>query len=132
MPSEITHTDLQPTIDLTMGVHGRDLGHVAEDVQKVVGQVRRAAARRRLDAVRPGRPARRTMEGRTIALSGEYQKMQTTFRFQAMGMAMAIVLIYFLMVALFKSYVTPARRSLGRADRARGGGPRAVTSQGRR
>ena len=38
---------------------------------------------------------------------GEYQKMQQTFRFQAMGMAGAVLMIYFLMVALFRSYLTP-------------------------
>src|SRR6185436_14293849 len=38
VPAEITHTNLQPTIDLTMGVHGRDLGHVAVDVAAVVAK----------------------------------------------------------------------------------------------
>ena len=47
------------------------------------------------------------MEGARIVLAGEYQKMQQTFRFQAMGMAGAVLLIYFLMVALFRSYLTP-------------------------
>ena len=47
------------------------------------------------------------MEGARIVLAGEYEKMQQTFRFQAMGMAGAVLLIYFLLVALFRSYVTP-------------------------
>ena len=47
------------------------------------------------------------MEGAKLILSGEYQKMQDTFRYQAMGMAGAVLLIYFLMVALFRSYITP-------------------------
>ena len=47
------------------------------------------------------------MEGARIVLAGEYQKMQQTFRFQAMGMVGAVLLIYFLMVALFRSYLTP-------------------------
>ena len=37
VPTEITHNNLQSTIDLTMGVYGRDLGHVADDVTPVVG-----------------------------------------------------------------------------------------------
>jgi multidrug efflux pump subunit AcrB len=49
---------------------------------------------------------KKPMEG-AHHLSGEYQKMQDTFRFQAMGMIGAVLLIYFLMVALFKSYLTP-------------------------
>ena len=38
MPTEITHNNLQSTIDLTMGVSGRDLGHVADDVARVVAR----------------------------------------------------------------------------------------------
>ena len=38
VPTEITHNNLQATIDLTMGVQGRDLGHVADDVARVVGE----------------------------------------------------------------------------------------------
>ena len=34
VPAEVIHTNLQPTMDLTMGVHGRDLGHVAADVSR--------------------------------------------------------------------------------------------------
>ncbi len=38
VPAEVTHANLQPTIDLTMGVQGRDLGHVAVDVAKIVAE----------------------------------------------------------------------------------------------
>ncbi len=38
VPTEITHNNLQSTIDLTMGVSGRDLGHVADDVARVVAR----------------------------------------------------------------------------------------------
>jgi multidrug efflux pump subunit AcrB len=108
VPSEVTHVNLQPTVDLTMGVHGRDLGHVADDVTKVLA---------RFGVPRPdggwtpydpdAEPNSRLMEGSRIVLSGEYQKMLDTFRFQALGMAAAVILVYFLMVALFRSYVTP-------------------------
>src|SRR5207302_2402720 len=36
VPTEVTHNNIQPSIDLTMGVSGRDLGHVADDVRRVV------------------------------------------------------------------------------------------------
>jgi len=39
VPAEITHATLQPTIDLTMGVHGRDLGHVAHSDGQTRGSV---------------------------------------------------------------------------------------------
>src|SRR6185295_6086352 len=38
VPAEVNHTNLQATIDLTMGVHERDLGHVADDVSRVVAR----------------------------------------------------------------------------------------------
>ena len=53
VPAEITHANLQPTIDLTMGVHGRDLGHVADDVDAVVANFGVAKRTRRVGAVRP-------------------------------------------------------------------------------
>jgi hypothetical protein len=45
--------------------------------------------------------------GARIVVVGEYEKMQQTFRLQALEMAGAVLLIYFLMGALFRSYVTP-------------------------
>ncbi len=36
--TEVTHYNIQPTIELTMGVEGRDLGHVSDDVAKVLGE----------------------------------------------------------------------------------------------
>lgn len=107
VPSEIVHTNLLPTIDLTMGVSGRDLGHVAEEVQAAVshfGEKRDDGSWVPFD---PDSKEHKTLEGSQIILSGEYQKMQDTFKNQAIGMILAITLIYFLMVALFKSYVTP-------------------------
>jgi multidrug efflux pump subunit AcrB len=119
-PSEVVHTNLQPTIDLTMGVAGRDLGHVAADVSAIVarhGQMRKrelkiAGFRFTVDegtwtAFDPDAPEHKLMEGARISLSGEYQKMQTMFLYQAGGMAAAVVLIYFLLVALFRSYIVP-------------------------
>jgi multidrug efflux pump subunit AcrB len=107
VPAEVVHTDMQPTMNLTMGVHGRDLGHVAADVERVVaryGEVREDGGWTPYD---PDSKEQKPMQGAKLTLSGEYQKMRATFRFQAMGMIGAIVLIYFLMVALFRSYVTP-------------------------
>ena len=108
VPSEIVHTNLQPTIDLTMGVAGRDLGHVADEVSAAVAKYGKVRADGGWTPYDPATPDRQEpMEGAKVTLSGEYQKMQTTFVYQALGMAAAVLLIYFLMVALFKSYVTP-------------------------
>jgi multidrug efflux pump subunit AcrB len=107
VPSEVVHTDLQATIDLTLGVQGRDLGHVADDVTEVVSKFGKSRENGGWSPFDPDATDHRTMEGAKIVISGEYQKMNDTFRFQAFGMIGAIVLIYFLMVALFKSYITP-------------------------
>ena len=105
VPAEVTHTNLQPTIDLTMSVAGRDLGHVADDVSRIVDRYGLPAGR---DAWIPTDPdTGEPMTGSRIALSGEYQRMQDTFRNLGLGLVLATLLIYFLMVALFKSYVTP-------------------------
>ena len=87
MPTEVTHYNIQPTIDLTMGVHGRDLGHVSDDVARVLDDVRRAE---QPDgswvAVRPGGTAKKPLEGTKIVLSGEYARMQDTFRNLGVGL----------------------------------------------
>jgi multidrug efflux pump subunit AcrB len=107
VPTEVTHQNIQPTIDLTMGVHGRDLGHVSDDVTRVVDQF---GARQPDGSWRPYDPSssrKQTLEGSKIVLSGEYARMQDTFRNLGFGLIGASVLIYFLMVGLDKSWVVP-------------------------
>ena len=36
MATEVTHYNIQPTIEVTLGVYGRDLGHVSDDVSQVL------------------------------------------------------------------------------------------------
>jgi multidrug efflux pump subunit AcrB len=107
VPAEINHTNLQPTMDLTMSVQGRDLGHVAEEVSQIVATFGNPRPDGGWSPFDPTRQDKVVMEGSRIMLAGEYQKMEQTFRFQAMGMAGAVLLIFFLMVALFRSYLTP-------------------------
>jgi multidrug efflux pump subunit AcrB len=109
VPTEITHNNLQATIDLTMGVYGRDLGHVAADVARMVD---RFGALQPSGVWFPYEPSnasgkRALIKGATIELSGEYSRMQETFRSLGFGLILATLLIYFLMAALFKSYLTP-------------------------
>ncbi len=125
VPAEVTHTNLAATIDLTMSVSGRDLGHVSEDVTAVIQRFGRPLREER-KWMPKGMPesyrfaekkgewapykldgSGETIGGSKITLSGEYSKMQDTFISLAIGLAVASVLIYFLMVALFKSWMTP-------------------------
>ncbi len=109
VPTEVTHNNLRATIDLTMGVSGRDLGHVADDVARVVARFGAANPDGSWVPYDPtDRSAnRRLIKGSTIELSGEYSRMQETFRSLGFGLVLASLLIYFLMAALFKSYITP-------------------------
>jgi multidrug efflux pump subunit AcrB len=109
VPTEITHTNLQSTIDITMGVQGRDLGHVADDVTEVVARFGEAQPNGSWIPYDPAAKGadRKPIKGAMIELSGEYSRMQETFRNLAIGLVLASMLIYFLMAALFKSYITP-------------------------
>ncbi|HYT87437.1 MAG TPA: efflux RND transporter permease subunit [Gemmataceae bacterium] len=107
VPAEITHTTLQPTIDLTMGVHGRDLGHVADDVAAVIDKFGIPKGRGSWIPYDPSAGNRTPLTGSRIVLSGEYARMQDTFRNLGVGLVVATLLVYFLMVALFMSWVTP-------------------------
>ncbi|MES1213778.1 MAG: efflux RND transporter permease subunit, partial [Singulisphaera sp.] len=54
----------------------------------------------------PADPSK-TLAGSKITLSGEYARMQDTFRNLSVGLILASVLIYFLMVALDRSWIVP-------------------------
>jgi multidrug efflux pump subunit AcrB len=108
VPTEVTHQNIQPTIDLSMGVYGRDLGHVSDEVVEAINEF---GVRGEDGSWAPYDPAdstsHRSLKGSKIVLSGEYMKMQDTFRDLGIGLIGASVLIYFLMVGLDKSWIVP-------------------------
>jgi multidrug efflux pump subunit AcrB len=109
VPSEVTHYQIQPTIEVSLGVYERDLGHVSDDVSRVLNDFGKP------DAVESGtwRPwdpdsqEKRPLVGSKIVLSGEYLRMRDTFASLSQGLVLASLLIYFLMVGLDKSFVVP-------------------------
>lgn len=107
VPAELVHNNLQLTIDLVMNVHGRDLGSVADEVAEVVGQFGKPGKCGTWTAYDPDAPEPVLLEGTKITLSGEYARMQDTFRNLGIGLVLASLLVYFLMVALFRSWVVP-------------------------
>ncbi len=110
VPTEITHNNIQPSIDLTMGVEGRDLGHVADDIAVALDEFGRRSpdgSWAPYDPANLGSKSPQTLAGSKILLSGEYARMQQTFRDLGIGLVLAVVLIYFLMVGLVRSYVVP-------------------------
>lgn len=107
VPTEVTHSNIQPTIDLTMGVFGRDLGHVSDDVARVIDHLGQPQPDGTWVPYDPAIAAPRPLTGTRVRLSGEYARMQDTFSSMGFGLIGASVLIYFLMVGLAKSWLAP-------------------------
>jgi multidrug efflux pump subunit AcrB len=110
VPGEMTHENLQTTLDVAMNVHGRDLGRVADEVALALNRHGKKDGRaqwRTYDPASPDPGSPGLLVGSRIRLSGEYGRMQDTFRNLGIGLLLASLLIYFLMVALFKSWITP-------------------------
>jgi multidrug efflux pump subunit AcrB len=105
--TEVTHYDLQPTIELTMGVYGRDLGHVSDDVAKVLENFGEKLQGATWAAYDPASKEKKTLPGTKIVMSGEYLRMTDTFHSLAFGLLLASLLIYFLMVGLDRSFLVP-------------------------
>jgi multidrug efflux pump subunit AcrB len=84
----VSHYNVQPTYDVLVNVQGRDLGGVARDVQRI------------MDGVKLPR-------GTLIHMRGQVQSMNDSFIGLGLGLIFAIVLVYFLMVVNFQSWVDP-------------------------
>jgi len=107
IPTEVHHVNLQPAIDLTMNVEGRDLGHVSDEVTRVLAQFGRDVGNGTWLPYDPKSKDKVTVEGAKILLTGEYSRMQDTFFNLGWGLILASLLIYFLMVGLDKSFIVP-------------------------
>ncbi|HXZ25898.1 MAG TPA: efflux RND transporter permease subunit [Nitrospiria bacterium] len=107
VPTEVTHYNIQPTIELTMGVHERDLGHVSDDVAKVLDRFGKPDNSGQWAAYDPASKEKTILTGTKIVLSGEYLRMKETFNSLGVGLCLASLLIYFLMVGLDRSFLVP-------------------------
>ena len=115
IPTEVTHVDISPSVDLNIGVHGRDLGHVADDVYNVIqkygtlhkGKLKSEDTGTQWDAYDPESGDRRLLKGTKIILSGEYARMTRTFEDLGIGLSLAVLVIYFMMVSLDRSFLVP-------------------------
>jgi multidrug efflux pump subunit AcrB len=87
----VSRYNIQPAIDVYVGVQGTDLASVAAGVSTLV------------DAMRP-----RLQRGNQIELRGQVQTMQSSFVGLGVGLAMAIVLVYLLVVVNFQSWIDAA------------------------
>jgi multidrug efflux pump subunit AcrB len=108
VPSEITHYGIQPTVELTMNIEGRSLGEVSDDVATSLNEYGRLDEEGGFWApYDPQSNGTKVLSGAKISLSGEYARMQDTFKSLGLGLVLASLLMYLLMVGLDKSLVVP-------------------------
>jgi len=86
----VTQYNIQRTIDLYGAVQDRDLGAVAADVTRIVDASRKSLPR-----------------GAQVVIRGQVQTMRSSFTGLLGGLALAIVLVYLLIVVNFQSWLDP-------------------------
>src|SRR5881396_699416 len=85
-----SHYNVMPVIDVFGGVGGRDLGGVLKDIKPV------------LAATQESLP-----HGSSIVLRGQAETMRSSFLGLSVGLLMAVILIYLLLVVNFQSWLDP-------------------------
>jgi len=88
--ADVSHYNIAPVIDIYASVEGHDLGSVATQVRDLVDQIRTELPR-----------------GAHIQIRGQVETMKSSFIGLGVGLLMAIVLVYLLIVVNFQSWVDP-------------------------
>ncbi|MGB7793221.1 MAG: efflux RND transporter permease subunit, partial [Terrimicrobiaceae bacterium] len=89
-PVIVNHYNVQPVFDILANVQGRDLGGVADDVQRVLTEFQSKLPR-----------------GSFLSMRGQVQSMNSSFVGLGAGIIFSIVLVYLLMVVNFQSWTDP-------------------------
>jgi multidrug efflux pump subunit AcrB len=90
-PAVVSRYNIMPVVDVYVSVQGTDLASVARQVQEEV------------DKIRPKLP-----RGSNVTMRGQVETMQASFIGLGVGLAMAIVLVYLLVVVNFQSWIDAA------------------------
>src|SRR5207245_1588861 len=108
---EVAHLALTRVVNLYANVSGRDVGRVAIDIQKKLSEwgPRATSATSGVPAwsVPDPQHSGETLAGYTVRMRGEVASMQESFTSLGYGLVLAVVLIYLIMVAQFRSFVDP-------------------------
>ena len=89
-PLSLNHYNVQPVFDVYANVQGTDLGSVSDAVDRIVATYTANLSR-----------------ASTISVRGQVQSMKQSFSQMALGICFAILLVYFLMVVNFQSWLDP-------------------------
>jgi multidrug efflux pump subunit AcrB len=89
-PAVVSHYQIEPVIDVYASTQGRDLGAVAKDTRAVLEPFMKQLPR-----------------GSRIVVRGQVETMRSSFFGLAIGLLGAIVLVYFLIVVNFQSWLDP-------------------------
>jgi multidrug efflux pump subunit AcrB len=117
----ISHYAVNPVYDVNVNVQGRDLGGVADDINKIVDQFKPAPSANAAPAPdtfltrlhdRFFKPPPRTPDsvlptGSQIMIRGQFDSMHKAYTGLGIGILFAIGLVYFLMVVNFQSWLDP-------------------------
>ena len=90
IPPVVSHYNVTPVIDIYGGVDSRDLGGVLSDIQPLVENIKKDLPR-----------------GGDIIVRGQAETMNSSYLGLGLGLVMAIILIYFLLVVNFQSWLDP-------------------------
>ena len=85
-----SHYNVQPVIDIFAAVQDRDLGGVAHDVNRIISAT-----------------TKNLPKGSVVNARGQMQTQVTSFKSLYFGLLFAIILVYFLIVVNFQSWVDP-------------------------
>src|SRR5262249_46216826 len=87
-PTEVSHHNISRVIDMFANVEGRDVGSVSGEIEKKLAR-------------------KKWPEGYTVSMRGEVSSMRESFRGLVFGFLLAVVLIYFVLVPLFRGFTDP-------------------------
>lgn len=86
----ISHYNVMPVVDVYGGVDGRDLGSVMDDIKPILKKI-----------------GKDLPKGTSISIRGQAETMLSSYFGLGVGLVMAMVLIYFLLVINFQSWLDP-------------------------
>ncbi|HEX4025837.1 MAG TPA: efflux RND transporter permease subunit [Steroidobacteraceae bacterium] len=89
-PAVVSHYDAKPVLDIYGAAQDIDLGFIASQTRSIVAGTRNLLPR-----------------GSNVAIRGQVQTMQQSFRSLMLGLVVAVALVYLLIVVNFQSWLDP-------------------------